>query len=74
ATGAARFNERDDNPVVENFGAHNLAYVIYTSGSTGVPKGVMVEHRGLLAVSAAWEKLYALHAPLNHLQMAGFSF
>ncbi|WP_029573512.1 non-ribosomal peptide synthetase, partial [Pseudomonas syringae] len=68
------FNERDDNPVVENFGAHNLAYVIYTSGSTGVPKGVMVEHRGLLAVSAAWEKLYALHAPLNHLQMAGFSF
>ncbi|WP_134902631.1 AMP-binding protein [Paenibacillus polymyxa] len=26
---------------------HDLAYVIYTSGSTGVPKGVMVEHRGL---------------------------
>lgn len=25
----------------------NLAYVIYTSGSTGLPKGVMVEHRGL---------------------------
>ena len=25
-----------------------LAYVIYTSGSTGPPKGVMVEHRGML--------------------------
>ena len=25
----------------------HLAYVIYTSGSTGMPKGVMVEHRGL---------------------------
>jgi amino acid adenylation domain-containing protein len=25
----------------------NLAYVIYTSGSTGVPKGAMVEQRGL---------------------------
>ncbi|HHX3464749.1 TPA: amino acid adenylation domain-containing protein, partial [Legionella pneumophila] len=28
--------------------ANNLAYVIYTSGSTGQPKGVMVEHRGLV--------------------------
>jgi non-ribosomal peptide synthetase component F len=27
---------------------NNLAYVIYTSGSTGVPKGAMVEHRGML--------------------------
>ncbi|HVR96078.1 MAG TPA: amino acid adenylation domain-containing protein, partial [Thermoanaerobaculia bacterium] len=26
----------------------NLAYLIYTSGSTGMPKGVMVEHRGML--------------------------
>jgi amino acid adenylation domain-containing protein len=25
-----------------------LSYVIYTSGSTGVPKGAMVEHRGML--------------------------
>ena len=26
----------------------NLSYIIFTSGSTGVPKGVMVEHRGML--------------------------
>ncbi|WP_433736335.1 non-ribosomal peptide synthetase [Pseudomonas putida] len=29
-------------------GPDNLAYVIYTSGSTGLPKGVMVEQRGML--------------------------
>ncbi len=36
-----------DNPA-ENGGADHLAYVIYTSGSTGVPKGAMVERRGML--------------------------
>ncbi|MGH2620225.1 MAG: condensation domain-containing protein, partial [Anaerolineales bacterium] len=28
--------------------AGDLAYVIYTSGSTGIPKGVLVEQRGLM--------------------------
>ncbi len=29
-------------------GPRDLAYVCHTSGSTGVPKGAMVEHRGML--------------------------
>ncbi|HKV13155.1 MAG TPA: amino acid adenylation domain-containing protein [Thermoanaerobaculia bacterium] len=29
-------------------GESALAYVIYTSGSTGVPKGAMIEHRGMI--------------------------
>jgi amino acid adenylation domain-containing protein len=28
--------------------SHTLAYVIYTSGSTGMPKGAMIEQRGML--------------------------
>jgi len=35
------------NPGVYS-GPDHLAYVIYTSGSTGLPKGVMVEQRGML--------------------------
>jgi amino acid adenylation domain-containing protein len=35
-----------ENPAVETSPAH-LAYVIYTSGSTGLPKGTLIEHRGL---------------------------
>ncbi|PIG81858.1 hypothetical protein AARAC_003709 [Aspergillus arachidicola] len=29
--------------------ASSLAYVIFTSGSTGQPKGVMIEHRGIVS-------------------------
>jgi amino acid adenylation domain-containing protein len=32
----------------ETADAHSLAYVIYTSGSTGMPKGVEIEHCGLV--------------------------
>ncbi len=38
---------RGENPGVYSR-PDNLAYVIYTSGSTGLPKGVMVEQRGML--------------------------
>ncbi|AZC38062.1 non-ribosomal peptide synthetase [Pseudomonas chlororaphis] len=36
-----------DDPLVPGLNVTHLAYVIYTSGSTGLPKGVMIEHRGL---------------------------
>ncbi|MDP3705669.1 MAG: amino acid adenylation domain-containing protein [Legionellaceae bacterium] len=36
----------------------NLAYVIYTSGTTGKPKGVMIEHRGVVNTLHSMAKVY----------------
>ncbi len=62
------------DPSVVGAAPESLAYVIHTSGSTGEPKGVMVEHRQIAALCAAWEETYALRPGLRHLQMAGPAF
>ncbi|MFC0781255.1 condensation domain-containing protein, partial [Flavobacterium sp. HJSW_4] len=48
----------------------NLAYVIYTSGTTGNPKGVMVEHSGILNTILSQIDLFKLHECKNSLQFA----
>ncbi|SMO95682.1 amino acid adenylation domain-containing protein, partial [Flavobacterium resistens] len=52
----------------------NLAYVIYTSGTTGNPKGVMVEHSGILNTILAQIELFDLQKIKNSLQFASLSF
>ncbi|MCK9700950.1 AMP-binding protein, partial [Pseudomonas syringae pv. syringae] len=66
--------ECDDNPVVPTLGVRNLAYVIYTSGSTGNPKGVMIEHRGLVNYSVDAARLFALSPTDTVLQQNTLNF
>ncbi len=52
----------------------NLAYVIYTSGTTGNPKGVAVEHKGIINLTNTFKKDFRIHSNKKILQFASISF
>ncbi|MGZ8941903.1 MAG: non-ribosomal peptide synthetase [Methylobacter sp.] len=52
----------------------HLAYVIYTSGSTGVPKGVMIEHKGVCNMITDLIKRYTIGNKDRLLQFASIAF
>ncbi|OPA72813.1 hypothetical protein BVG16_32035 [Paenibacillus selenitireducens] len=52
----------------------DLAYSIYTSGTTGKPKGVLIEHKGLRNLMAAYTEIYNLSSKDTVLQAANYIF
>ncbi|WP_349729729.1 amino acid adenylation domain-containing protein [Peribacillus frigoritolerans] len=52
----------------------DLAYVIYTSGTTGRPKGVMLEHSGIINLVYNQNEMMCLDTSAKVLQFATFNF
>jgi amino acid adenylation domain-containing protein len=52
----------------------NLVYMFYTSGTSGKPKGVMVEHRGLVKRIQWLQDTYPLNQESRMLQKTTYTF
>lgn len=60
--------------VLPSINKNDLAYVIYTSGSTGNPKGVMVEHSGIVNFLKAQIPVFQLTSKSRSLFYLSTSF
>jgi acyl-CoA synthetase (AMP-forming)/AMP-acid ligase II len=63
-----------DNPKVLELTSRHLAYIVYTSGSTEKPKGVMIEHQGVVNFALSRINDYGLDASSKMLQFSSLNF
>ncbi|EPR07806.1 non-ribosomal peptide synthase/polyketide synthase [Ruminiclostridium papyrosolvens] len=63
---------QDNLPLVNK--PNDLMYLIYTSGTSGKPKGVMLEHRGVVSMTSYLADLYQMSGDDVVLQFANCIF
>ncbi len=63
---------QDNLPVINK--PNDLMYLIYTSGTSGKPKGVMLEHRGVVSMTSYLADLYKMSGDDVVLQFANCIF
>jgi amino acid adenylation domain-containing protein len=63
-----------DAQVAVPVGGSDLAYVIYTSGTTGRPKGVAVEHSGVVNTLSCRSTSYKMTKETISLQLFSYAF
>jgi amino acid adenylation domain-containing protein/thioester reductase-like protein len=73
-SGADLVRETEALPPLPPIRPEDLAYVIFTSGSTGQPKGVMVEHRGIVNLVEAQIDAFQLRPGCRALFYLSTSF
>jgi bacitracin synthase 3 len=66
-TGSPGENENSCKP-------DNLSYIIYTSGTTGMPKGVAIEHRGVVNLLMDQQKRYPFGSSDTYLLKTPYIF
>jgi len=67
------WEESIENPKIINK-PEDLAYCIYTSGTTGKPKGVMIEHTGVINLREYFRTKQGINSSDQILQFANFTF
>ncbi|CAM5398416.1 non-ribosomal peptide synthetase [Streptomyces californicus] len=73
-SGAGTSARRPVTPVEQEPRPERLAYIVYTSGSTGLPKGVMVEHRGIVSYLLGMLEHFPMGPRDRMLQVTSLSF
>jgi amino acid adenylation domain-containing protein len=68
------FSERSPVYLDQDARPENLAYVIYTSGTTGVPKGVLVEHGGVVNLLNWYGPVFSMAEGLHVMQLTDYTF